>query len=293
MKTTLDLEISNLKKAYNKSPVLDIDALKISAGQFVALMGKNGSGKSTFMRLIAQQELYDSGDIRFQGQSLSSTKVKINSENAFISEDHELPFSIKLGEWAKMFQKIYPQFDDNLLRQLTQSLDVDLQKSYQALSRGQKMKALFSLLAAKKPSIYMLDEITAVLDSGSRWTLMQFLKEELKRGCLIMMSTNIASEMQGFATDVVFLKNGKINFSSKCSDLGARFVKIRVPKDLEPTIAKNWGGRKILFNNDESWTYLCSKAQLNTTLPSGVETDKREVNIADVQAFFTAEESEV
>ena len=294
MKETNTYSISNLSKSYNKICVLEVEQLSLKSGQFVILMGKNGSGKSTLMRLIAQQELFDSGEILFQGQPLISSQVIINPQTVFISEEHELPFAVKLTHWAETFLKMYPNYDQKTLTRLTHSLEIDTQKSFHSLSRGQKMKALFCLQAPKRPQIYILDEITSVLDSGSRWTLMQFLKEEVMRGCLVVMSTNIASEMQGFASNVLFLEKGRIIFDSPCDDLKKHFRKIRVTNVCPPMTIKNLGARKISFIKDDTWIYLhLRKKDVETSVLQGVDEDQREITIADVQSYFTASEAEL
>lgn len=288
MSTATEFIIKDLIKLYNKTKILDISSLKLSAGQFVALMGKNGSGKSTMMRLLSQQELFDSGDILFCGQSLLSTSVRLNPLMAFISEEHELPFPEPLSFWLKSYMYLYPRFDRKLFDRLTKSLEVDLSKSFHGMSRGQKMKALFCLQASKRPEVYLLDEITSVLDTGSRWTLMEFLDEEVKRGCLVVMSTNIASEMHGFATQVIFIDDGQIGFQCGCKLIGEHFRKIKVPKSQEQIVVSTMAARKISLNGDGTWIFLHPRE--TTREISEVSEDQREVTIADVQSYFTAGE---
>ena len=288
MGRTTEFIIKDLVKFYNRTKVLDIAALKLFAGEFVALMGKNGSGKSTMMRLLSQQELFDSGDIIFNGQSLLSTSIKLNPLMTFISEEHELPFPEPLSFWLNSNINLYPHFDRELFGRLTTSLEIDLSKSFHGMSRGQKMKALFCLQAPRKPDIYLLDEITSVLDTGSRWTLMEFLDEEVKRGCLVVMSTNIASEMQGFATQVIFIDSGKVGFECNSKSIGAHFRKIKVPKSQEQNVVSTMAARKISLNGDGTWIFLHPRE--STREIPGVSEDQREVTIADVQSYFTAGE---
>lgn len=285
---TNEFEIKNLLKSYNKVCVVDIPEMHFQSGQFIALMGKNGSGKSTLMRLLAQQELFNSGEILFRKESLKNTSLSINDKLAFISEDHELPFAVEITYWIEIYKRLYPAFNEGLLNQLSRSFEIDLKKSFHNLSRGQKMKALFCLQAAKQPDIYLLDEITSVLDAGSRWELMQFLKIECSRGCLIVMSTNIASEMQGFATDVVFLDQGKINFASTCNHLKESFKKIRVHRDVElpDNFIKKF--KRISLNNDGSWTYLGPLTVEVQGMLDSLTEDMREISISDVQAYLTS-----
>lgn len=272
-------------KFYSQRKVLDVRSLALETGRFVACLGKNGSGKSTLMRLLAQQEHADGGLISFFGKNLQMPSIRINSQLAYISEDQELPFSEDLLFWSSMYSKIHPLYSKSVFEKLCIELEIDPKKKFASLSRGQKMKALFCLEAAKKPKIYLLDEITAVLDSGSRWSLMRFLDKEKERGCLIVMSTNIATELQGFATDVFVLDRGQIVFQSRFSDLNKTFKKIRVSTEEMGGISLVASARSINLNNDGTWTYMY-RSNINHNVV-GLE-DRREVTIADVQTYFTA-----
>jgi ABC-type multidrug transport system ATPase subunit len=233
-------------------------------------------------------ELFDSGDIFFGGQSLLSTSLQLNPVMAFISEEQELPFLKPLSFWLKCHIHLYPHFDRKLFDNLSKSLKVNPSKSFHEMSRGQKMKALFCLQAAKKPEVYLLDEITSVLDTGSRWTLMEFLNEEAKRGCLILMSTNIASEMQGFATKVIFLDDGKIDFECSSKLIGEHFRKIQVPKHQEQIAVSTMAARKISLNGDGTWIFLHPR-ETTKDIPN-ISEDQREITISDLQSYFTAGE---
>ncbi|HWU42608.1 MAG TPA: ABC transporter ATP-binding protein [Bdellovibrio sp.] len=279
--------VNKLSKFYNRNKVLDIDQLNLNSGQFTILLGKNGSGKSTLMRLLAQQELFDGGNILFCGESLASPKVEMNFDMVFVSEGMEFPFSISLFDWAETYGHLYSKYDQNIFISLMQSFEINVKKKFATLSRGQKMKALFCLEAAKRPRIYFLDEITAVLDSGSRWVLMEFLREEVRRGCLVLMSTNIANEVQGFASDVIFLQEGKVIYQSPCEVFKTQFRKVRVASYVEDQTLNQLGARRVSFADNETWIYLHPRETTPEKAVQGVEEDLRAITIADIQSYFT------
>ncbi len=292
MSKTADYVITKLVKTYNKTKVLDIAELGFRSGQFIALMGKNGSGKSTLLRLLARQELFDSGEIQFRGESLSTTTVEINPVMTFISEEHELPFTVPVSYWIDANRRMYPEYDEKLLARLLEVFEIDATKTFHSLSRGQKMKALLCIEAPKRPMLYLLDEITAVLDSGSRWSMMQFLAEEIARGCLVVMSTNIAGELQGFATDVVLMDKGAVRFTSAVKNLKNHYRKVRVPGTQDEKALKEAGARRISFNTDSNWIYMHDRSSSHPLLKAADE-DQREVTIAEIQSFFTASKGDL
>ncbi len=187
---------------------------------------------------------------------------------------------------------MYPDYDEKLLARLLQIFEIDATKTFHSLSRGQKMKALLCIEAPKRPMLYLLDEITAVLDSGSRWSLMQFLAEEIARGCLVVMSTNIAGELQGFATDVVLMNKGVVTFTSPVANLKRHYRKVRILRTHDEKALKEAGARRISFNTDSNWIYMHDRASIHPLLTAADE-DQREVTIAEIQSFFTASQGEI
>lgn len=277
----------NLSKIYNKQTVLKDLNLQFQKGRFFALLGRNGSGKSTLMRLLAQHEPFDAGDILLNSQSLSSPLSQVARQIAFISEEMTLPLSLELIAWGQEFERIHSGYDFNLFQNLAKQFEVDLHKSLLDLSRGQKAKALFALHAAKKPSIYILDEITSVLDSGSRLALMRFLEVERDRGCLIVMSTNIAGELQGYATDVCFLEKGLVEYTAAADEIHQHFLKIMATEaEVQSLKLLQKGFRFIDKNADGSWTLLVRKKDLTGDYLGLV--DRRALTISELTTYFTS-----
>lgn len=280
-------QIQELTKKYGKQLVLSNLNLKFEKGQFVALMGKNGSGKSTLLRLLAQQEVFNSGDILYDGKSLKNPKHDFADKVLFISEEHELPLEEPLSDWADFFESDSERFDSLIFSSLVAKFDLDMNKLFSTLSRGQKMKALFALKAACKPEIYLIDEITSVLDSASRLALMEFLSSERKRGCLIVISTNIASEMQNFATDVCFLKDMKSILYCSTGEISTHFTKLRTSESglkLEKA-----GARKVHINSDGSWSFIISNELIRNLVAEETIADKRGITIEDVASYFSSD----
>lgn len=282
--------LEKVKKSYDQSLVLDELSLEMKSGQFIALMGKNGSGKSTLMRLLAKSELVDEGAIFFNEKDLLSSRTEINPYLAFVTENHQLPDNDSIEKWVSYFKLIYSSFDTQIFEFLLNAFELNTKSNFSQLSRGQKAKMLFALNAGKRPKVYLLDEITSVLDSGSRIVLMQFLKQELERNCLIVMSTNIVSEMQGFATDICFIENTLIQLYCAVADFNTKFVKFRAPYDLNKEQVAIIGAAKakqVKNNADNTWSYLAAISEAKVLENQFVMVDRREITIEDVSNYLT------
>lgn len=277
------IEFLDVSKSYGKQLVLKKLNFKFSAGQFVALLGRNGSGKSTMLRILARRELITAGDVQFEGQSFKNPSLLTGDRVAHISEDQVLPWDPSLDEWAEFHRSQNARFDVAVYRRMGKDLGIEGEKSFSDLSRGQKAKALFALEAAKRPTVYLLDEITSVLDSGSRLVLMNFLKAEAARGCLVIMSTNVAAEMHGFAGQVIFLEEQVVALACKTEDLSKVFVKFRT-RDSKPV--KVEGARRVALNSDGTWSYVVRKDPV-PYLEGVTLDDRRQVTIEDAAIYFS------
>lgn len=282
--------IANLVKKYGNKTVLNDVSLEIKQGQFLALMGKNGSGKSTFMRILAQDELFEKGSVIWNQQNLLSPFANINDYLVHVNENHYLPFTDSASKWVSYFKKKYSDYDDRTLERLCAEFEIDLNVTYGSLSRGQKMKTYFAIQAAKKPQVYILDEITSVLDSGSRLALMRFLKSEQARGCVVVISTNIASETHGFITDVCFIDSGKVILNCPVEMLTNYFGKVRIPQDSPTELhqgLQKLQGKAIGLNSDNTWSYLVPKLSVSEISQMKAMVDRRQITVQDVSIYYT------
>lgn len=293
-------EFRGLCKSYDRQEVLKNLNGSILRGSFVALLGANGVGKSTLMRLLAQSETFDEGELLFDGKSLSSSSVALNPCLAFVHEEVDLPGSATLKEWT--FQYSRTQLESRGAYRLERVLGLfevfkmDGLQPFRQLSRGQKMKALFALEAGKEPAVYVLDEITSVLDSYSRLEALRFLSKEIQRGATVIVSTNMAIELQGFATHLILLDNQSTVLNCEVAALDGQLAKVRLPTslslgergELEEKLVLE-GGTCSSYNSDGSWSWLVKRSAFDTHFSARAEEllDKRQITMEDLAVHFS------
>lgn len=281
-------KVEKLTKKYNKQVVLDELSLTFACGQFVALLGANGSGKSTFLRLLAQEEQPSGGKIFYHKQDLNDISVNCRDDVLSVNESHFLPLNISIEQWAYTFSKQYVRYDKPLFYDLMKRFDVDVNKTFASLSRGQKMKAWFAVQAPKKPTVYLIDEITSVLDVGSRLEMMNFLNKEVKLGALVIMTTNIGSELQSIATHVCYLRSGKVVLNCQKEGLKDLFTKFRSTDEKSERALFAASAKLIHINSDGSKSFLVPASDGKEL--KDIAVDKRSVSVEDVAAFYTIQE---
>jgi ABC-2 type transport system ATP-binding protein len=274
---------SDVSKAYS-FPVLKSLNLEIRAGKFTVLLGKNGSGKSTLLRLIYGQEAVDSGAIRVLGTEVDYESLSRRQSVVFISEQITLDPFADLVKIAEVHRSLYPKWSEGLLEKFIVAFGLDLRSRFGHLSRGQRIQFFFALAAASQPDLYLLDEVTSVLDANARFEVFTHLKAQTAKGATVVLATNIAAETHNFAHHVVFLSDGQINFDAPLEEMQSKFVKFR----LAPEMPSTEHSRPVQINKDGSISYL-TKIMTGQVLPGPI--DNRGVTIEDVFVYFTGPEA--
>ena len=221
------IKIRNLTKAFGDAKVLENLSIDLPIGEVIAVLGKNGSGKTTFLRIMANLVTPDSGDISLNSNRISKQDCAImtNNERAFfwrLSAFENLRyFSLMAGlnqevamERIQLFAKRF-----NILNKLN--------KKFSLLSSGEKKKIGLIRLLIKKQSIFLFDEVTAALDGESKSMLIDILKDEKKCNHTpktIFWATHNLDELNEFCSYYFCLSNTLVKHSGKITDKSVNYL---------------------------------------------------------------------
>lgn len=205
------------KKKEKGRQILNDLSMKVRRQEFLAIVGENGVGKSTLMKLIFKVNRQDAGTIRLFGKDLSSYPTKKlyhliglvfqNPENQFITNTvwDEMMFSLKR---VKCSQKEKEERVQKMLEQF--HLEDDKEKSPFVLSQGQKRRLSVASMLLTNQEILFLDEPTYGQDFENRQELMKDMQELVRKGITIVMITHDLSLVKQYATRVVQMEHGQI-----------------------------------------------------------------------------------
>ncbi len=216
----IKLENVSFKYKNTDKKILDNLNFEIKDGEIVAIVGQNGSGKSTIGKLISGILKLKHGNITIDESGIKDKKIqdKIgivfqNPENQIIFNNiyDELAFSLKGLEKSEIENRI-----DNSLKQVGM-LEYKNNDLY-SLSLGQKQRIMIAEVLAKKPKYIILDEPTTMIDSKGKETIYKIIKNLKNEGYTIICITNLADEIL-IADRTLILKNGKIAHEIKKEDL--------------------------------------------------------------------------
>lgn len=214
------IEAKNLIKNFGKLKALDNISVSLEAAKTVALIGPNGSGKTTFIKSLLGMVIPDKGDIVFDGKSILKDWTYRN-KIGYMPQIGRYPDNMSIRQVFDMMKDIRQpeggKFDEDLIDAF--QMETLWQKKMSALSGGTRQKVSACLAFLFNPKVLVLDEPTAGLDPLSTEVLKDKILKEKRKGKLILITSHILSELDEITTDVMYLMDGKIKFYTKLEHL--------------------------------------------------------------------------
>lgn len=200
------LECKNLKKAYKKGNfVLDNFNICIPEGKIIGLLGPNGCGKSTLIKLIAGLLQPNEGEITVSGIPVGEqTKAMIS----YLPERPYFNGSMSVNELMDYFKEFYADFDDQRAYRLLADLGIDPKAKLKTLSKGTKEKVQLVLVMSRKARLYLLDEPIAGVDPAAREYILSTIVNNYDSEATIIITTHLITDVEQVLDDFVFLSYG-------------------------------------------------------------------------------------
>lgn len=201
------VEFNNVYKSYSSKEVLKGVNLNIPKGKIVGLLGPNGSGKTTMIKLMNNLLQADEGSIEIKGMKPSVETKKIVSY---------LPEKTYLNDWMKVkdilgfFKDFYADFDMEKADQMIESLKIDKNEKLKTMSKGTKEKVQLILVMSRNADLYILDEPIGGVDPAARSYILKTILANYNENSTLLIATHLISEIENICDDVIFISNGEI-----------------------------------------------------------------------------------
>jgi ABC-2 type transport system ATP-binding protein len=214
------LECRHLTKRYSGSmeAISDIN-LKVYGGRIIGLLGPNGSGKTTFIKLVCGLLHPTTGEIYING-------YKPGVESKFIVS--YLPDRVYLSDWMRvrqlisLFADFYPDFSTDKAYAMMSQLGINPEHKLKTLSKGTKEKVQLILTMSRNALLYLLDEPIGGVDPATRDYILNTILTNYNPGATIIISTHLISDVERILDDAIFLSNGKILNAGAADDIRAK-----------------------------------------------------------------------
>ena len=210
------LKCVNVSKNFGKKKVLKKVNLTIPKGKIIGLLGKNGTGKSTLIKLINNLLTIDEGEILVNGQKVGVESKKIIS---YLPERTYLDKTMTVNETINYFTDFYTDFDSKKAKNLLKDLDLDINQKLSKMSKGMQEKVSLVLVMSRKAELYILDEPLGGVDPATRDYILDTILNNFCEGASVIISTHLIAAIERILDEVIFIDKGQIVLQANADEL--------------------------------------------------------------------------
>ena len=235
-------ELAGVTKRFGTIVALEKFDLEVRPGEMLAVLGPNGAGKSTAISLLLGLRQPDSGIARLFG--LPPLQIEARHRIGIMMQEVTLPAELRVLEHIELIASYYP--DPVSTRDVLHitNLAILADRPYGKLSAGQKRQAQFAVALCGRPSLLFLDEPTVGLDIQSRTIMWASLRQQVRDGCSIVLTTHYLEEAEALADRVLVIAKGKNVASGTVAEMLAIVGRKHVTcsTSLAPSLVAAWPG---------------------------------------------------
>lgn len=210
------IKCNHLCKEFDDKKILKDINVTIPEGKIIGLLGKNGMGKTTFIKLINDLLTPTSGEVLIHGEKPNIHSKKMIS---YLPERTYLDKSMKVSQIITFFDEFYENFNKEKAIRLLKDLDLDIHSKVSKMSKGMQEKLQLILVMSREAKIYILDEPLGGVDPATRDYILDTILSNFNEGASVIISTHIISDIERILDDVIFMDKGEIVLTSSADAL--------------------------------------------------------------------------
>ena len=201
------INVQGLTKTFGAKPALDHMDLSVGRGRIVGLLGPNGSGKTTFIKLLCGLLHPTSGTLQIDGHSPG---VETKSIISYLPDRMYFADWMKASDLTDFFADFYSDFDRQKALEMFSALSIRQNERLKTMSKGTKEKVQLALIMSRKAQLYLLDEPIGGVDPAARDFILNTILTNYNENGTVMLSTHLISDIERVLDEAIFLQNGKV-----------------------------------------------------------------------------------
>ena len=227
------VSVHNLRKAFGSQVVLEDVSFEVPRGQTFALLGRNGTGKTTMIRMLLGLLPPDSGTIRVAGCDPAMKSIELRRNVGYLAEDQSMYDWMTAVELCRFLQPFYPRWNTQLADRYLDRFELPRHVRIERLSKGQTVKLGLAVALAHAPEVAILDDPALGLDPVSRKEFNRDLVEHLQaEGRTVIYSSHLLDEVEAVADVVAILDRGRIVRQGPTETLREDVQRMILPQEI-------------------------------------------------------------
>ncbi len=201
------LECVGLTKRYGAVAALDDVSFTLESGKIVGILGPNGSGKTTFIKIVNGLLTPTAGEVRVAGHTPG---VETKTMVSYLPDNSYLNSWMTIRQMVAFFSDFYADFRAELAYQMLDHLGIKPESRLKTLSKGNKEKVCLILVMSRNAKLYVLDEPIAGVDPAARDYVISTIINNYNPDATVLISTHLIADVEQVLDEVLFLQNGKL-----------------------------------------------------------------------------------
>ena len=210
------VEFKNVNKSFDEKVILTDVSFIIKQNKIIGLLGKNGMGKTTIIKLLNGLLTPTSGEILINGEAPGVSSKKVIS---YLPERLCLDRSMSVSQIIDYYIDFYEDFKKDTALKLLKDLNLSLTDNLNKMSKGMIEKLQLILVMSREADLYVLDEPLGGVDPATRDYILDTILSNFKDGASILISTHLIQDIERILDDVIFVDKGKIILTGSCDEL--------------------------------------------------------------------------
>lgn len=219
------IEIKDLEYRYSIARSLFQGiSLSIESGHISGLLGKNGEGKTTLLKLIAGQLLRKGGTLSVAGEDPTKRQVSFLSDVYYLPETVNVPKGVTIRKYFDALSPFYPNYSKEMADQALEAFNLNYKMKITKLSQGQQKKAMIAFALSLGTRILLLDEPTNGLDIPSKSALRRLLAKQITEDRYVIISTHQVRDLEQIIDHVIVMDKNQIILSKSIGEITDQFT---------------------------------------------------------------------
>ena len=226
------IRVEHLTHKYGKRSIYEDLNFSVPPGKIYALLGKNGVGKTTLIKILMGFLRPFSGRCRVFGEDSHTLSPAIRTRIGLLFEGHLAYEFMSIAQIEAFYAPFYPHWDKRVYFRMVEKLGLPMDHLIKNMSCGQRSQVVLGLIMAQQPELLLLDDYSIGLDAGYRRLFLDDMKDYLaERERTVFLTSHVIQDMVGLVDEVIFLERGGHLMTTSLSEFEKNFHCYRLPRN--------------------------------------------------------------
>lgn len=213
------LSCYQLSKKFGTKTALKAVDLHLERGRIIGLLGPNGSGKTTFLKIANGLLRPSGGELTING---NQPGIETKKSVSYLPDRTYLPDQVRVSTLIQMFADFYADFEPQRAYDMLQRLQINPKDKLKTMSKGTKEKVQLILVMSRQADLYLLDEPIGGVDPATRDYILQTIIGNYRPESTVLISTHLITDVEKVLDDVIFIANGEVVLHDSVDNLRSR-----------------------------------------------------------------------